>query len=636
MNKQRAFQFISNILVLFVIGTTLFFVTHQIYNFKLNIRVEKTLYQWIYQLKKETPQVDNSIAIIMVDNEDLKSLEDSGLKQFPDLSLSEYYRLINKISLATPEFIYLDFVNGAHPIQSSEYGLFVDQIKKIENLIIGVPFLSQWIPPAFNSLKHVYFMATMTESLDDPMLSYIYYSSKSFSLAYDHVLQRSIEGKNFKEQLIIENPEFKQRLTNNRLWANGNMKGVLINYAPYQKFNIFHAREVLAPDFNLSLLQHKKILIGNNSHFAENDTVINRALTPLQPGKKDLFKHGSPLIFVFANIINTFLTGTEITVVASWWDLILTVGFCLIIIFSWWFWHPLRTLSIYLAFLFSLILADLLLLSFFYSYLPLFIPVYFSTLSLAAGAVLRLIKENLIQWKTRQTHQALEETKDLKVNFISLVSHNLNTPIAKIRNLIELVEYDRQNQLDPGMQSSIAQIIKLTNFLEKYFYNILLLIKVEESAFQITPASKDINELIKKKVNSFQSYLVEKSLRITFAPDPLFPCKLDPNLISNILDNLIDNAVKFSKPQQTIEIKSIDEEDFVKVQICSQGWPVSAEEKESIFDKFYRGANAKEAGEKGMGIGLYLSRYFARLHQGDLVVDIEDGEKTTFSLTIPL
>lgn len=631
MKLKKTITFLGYIFVIGGILTVLYLSTFSFYSFnKLATSVEKSLYTMSFHLKRDNQRTHSALVLIQTTQSDIKQLGGAGNPAFPDIPLTQYQRLIKKINRAQPHLIYFDFSIGAHPAQ---YQTFVDHIKDIKPLIIAIPFtFKQSIPSEFSTFPEVYFRAHTTDALDDPMISYLYFSSDNFQLVYDRVLNKLGESPTITDH-GLSFKDYLKTLTNNRLGAEGKRKGSLINYVKDHYYTRFAVHQILAPHFDLTKLKDKIVLIGTNTAFSTNDTVINRVLTPFSSKSDDPFIAGASLTYVFTNIVNDFLTDQAITIYPQTVDYTLTGLFCLAILIAWWFLTPLVTIFIYCMGIIALLLINWLLLSFFHVYLPVFVILYFTTMSLAIGAIARLLKENYRRFAAQQKHLILEEIHDLKSNFISLISHNLNTPIAKIRSLMEVLQFDRQNLLVAPAPQVLQQVIKSTVFLERYFFNILQMTKLEEDAFRLNLKSKDINQLVEKKAREFASSLKAKNLQLNTDLPPLFPFRMDETITMTILDNLIDNAIKFAYPGTTIYIETEEEDEAIILSVANHGTPPPETELPLVFDKFFCGTNPENSEEKGMGIGLYICQYLMALQKGTIAIDTLNGDTTIFYLS---
>jgi len=129
-----------------------------------------------------------------------------------------------------------------------------------------------------------------------------------------------------------------------------------------------------------------------------------------------------------------------------------------------------------------------------------------------------------------------------------------------------------------------------------------------------------------------------RAKKITIETDfePLFPIRIDSELISKVLSNLIDNAIKYSPENTTVFLATRETGDRVTVTIRDEGPGIPESEIPNLFSRFYRIKNDQNYRVKGTGLGLYLSKYFIEAHQGTIEVQSKNGAGTTFTLTLPV
>lgn len=103
-----------------------------------------------------------------------------------------------------------------------------------------------------------------------------------------------------------------------------------------------------------------------------------------------------------------------------------------------------------------------------------------------------------------------------------------------------------------------------------------------------------------------------------------------------VITNLIENAIKYSPENSKILVSSEEIDGKIIIQVADQGIGIDPEDRDHIFTKFYRSQNAKTSNISGSGLGLYLSKYFVNLHQGQIHVESEPKSGSTFTIELPM
>jgi signal transduction histidine kinase len=245
----------------------------------------------------------------------------------------------------------------------------------------------------------------------------------------------------------------------------------------------------------------------------------------------------------------------------------------------------------------------------------------------------RAILEYRRRWEVQEKHDILVQVEELKGNFLSLMSHDLKTPVARIQGLAEHLL--RQSGLSNNQINELDQILESTEALDKFISKILNLTKIESEDIKLNPKSKDLNQIIEKCADKLRFQANQKNISINLDLEPLFPVQVDAALIIQVLTNLIDNAIKYSPKGSRVEIKTRDEGDSVSIDISDNGPGMEDSEVKNLFTKFYRGKSHPGDATKGSGLGLYLSKYFIELHKGTISASSARGEGSRFSITLP-
>jgi signal transduction histidine kinase len=240
----------------------------------------------------------------------------------------------------------------------------------------------------------------------------------------------------------------------------------------------------------------------------------------------------------------------------------------------------------------------------------------------------RAIGEYQTRYAIQEETKAFKKVDKLKQNFISLMSHDLKTPVAKIAGIADILRVQYDNT--PDQRQLLDNIILSTKELNNFITSILDLTKVESRNISLNLESKDVNSLVENTMEKLKFEANEKHMMLKSSLEPLYPIKLDTNLINRVLANLIGNAIKYAGQGKTVEVKTWDDEEWVYIEISDNGVGIKEEDLENIFEKFYRVKNDDSHKIKGSGLGLYLVKYFIELHSGKITASSVVNEGTKF------
>jgi len=244
----------------------------------------------------------------------------------------------------------------------------------------------------------------------------------------------------------------------------------------------------------------------------------------------------------------------------------------------------------------------------------------------------RAIGEYQTRYAIQEETKAFKKVDKLKQNFISLMSHDLKTPVAKIAGIADIlrVQYENTQEQDTLLKNIVNSTIELNDFIT----SILDLTKIESRELALKLENKDVNTLIESTVEKLRFEANGQKMTIETELSPLYPIKIDVNLMNRVVGNILGNAIKYAGQGSKVTIKSWDDAQWVYIEIADNGKGISPEDLENIFEKFYRVKNDESHQIKGSGLGLYLVKYFIELHHGTIDVNSIFGEGTNFLIKL--
>lgn len=235
-------------------------------------------------------------------------------------------------------------------------------------------------------------------------------------------------------------------------------------------------------------------------------------------------------------------------------------------------------------------------------------------------------------WVLRQEQKNLAQLETLKNNFVSLISHDLKTPISKIQAVAQRLRLQPEAQF---LQRDLTTIEESTDELNRYIQSVLQLLRVESRDFRLQPSVGDLNETIEQVLRQLRPLAVEKNIHLETALEPLFSIEADFVLLREVILNLVQNAIQYSLPGSQVKISSSEEIHGVQVKVEDSGMGIAPEDQDKVWRKFVRGSGA-DLGSKGTGLGLYLVKFFIELHGGKVGLQSELGRGTKVWFFLPL
>ena len=229
---------------------------------------------------------------------------------------------------------------------------------------------------------------------------------------------------------------------------------------------------------------------------------------------------------------------------------------------------------------------------------------------------------------------AFREAEELKSTFLSVISHELKTPVALIKGFAETLSREDATPNADTVREFGHIIADESDRLTRLIDNLLTAARVEAGGISLALVPEvPLDKLAEQAAAAFREQTERHQIDVEFPRDfPLITA--DPHWLRRVLDNLLSNAIKYSPKGGHIRIKGWYDEANVHVAVSDEGLGLSEEEQNRLFTRFYRAPDKKRL-SKGAGLGLYLCKVVVEAHGGQISVRSEEGKGTTFAFSLP-
>lgn len=250
-------------------------------------------------------------------------------------------------------------------------------------------------------------------------------------------------------------------------------------------------------------------------------------------------------------------------------------------------------------------------------------------------ALSRMYRES--ERKSRQLEEAnlkLKEVDELKSDFLANMSHELRTPLNSIIGFSKLILEGLDGEVNDEQRRDLEIINQNGEELLSLIDDVLNLAKIEAGRVPLSKTEAGVDEIARMVVMSFGSAAAGKGLRLELeVPERLRPISVDQGKIRQVLMNLVGNAIKFTEEGSVIiTLEQTPRE--TKFLVRDTGVGISSEDINKVFDRFHQvRPGLAQAG--GVGLGLTISKRFVEMHGGDIWVESELGQGSTFAFSIP-
>lgn len=230
----------------------------------------------------------------------------------------------------------------------------------------------------------------------------------------------------------------------------------------------------------------------------------------------------------------------------------------------------------------------------------------------------------------RKENIRIEELNKEKLQFFSNISHEFRTPLTLIISQIEVLI---QNQkLTPAVYNKLVKIYKHSFQMRALINELLDFRKLDQGHNRLQVSENDLIGFAHEIYLSFTEIAAKEKINYTFSSSSeTLRCWFDPIQMQKVIFNLISNAIKFTKPNGSIEVSIEEAETEIRLKIIDNGIGIEKHELQKIFDRFYQGSNSiKERVMIGSGLGLTLVKTIVDLHHGSITVESKPGYGSIF------
>ena len=227
------------------------------------------------------------------------------------------------------------------------------------------------------------------------------------------------------------------------------------------------------------------------------------------------------------------------------------------------------------------------------------------------------------------------EAEEMKSTFISVISHELKTPVALIKGYATTLAREDAHWDQQALREGLQVIEEESDRLNRLIDNLLDASRIQAGALELELGDVNLPQLMRQASERFATQTDRHRFVLDFPPS--FPIVIgDEGRLRQVIDNLISNAIKYSPNGGTIRLGGWAEEDQVTAYVADEGIGIPPEEQSRLFSRFYRIDSSLRRQTQGAGLGLFLCKSLIEAHGGKIWVNSEPGKGATFFFTLPL
>jgi PAS domain S-box-containing protein len=237
-----------------------------------------------------------------------------------------------------------------------------------------------------------------------------------------------------------------------------------------------------------------------------------------------------------------------------------------------------------------------------------------------------------------QARRSAEQANAAKAKFLSMMSHDLRTPLTTISGNVRLLAAGVHGSITDEQKETLDRVDGACRHVARMIEDILSFAQLESGSVEVRPESVNVREALQRAEGLVRLRMEQSAIAFTHEPsEPGLSALADPDRLQQILLNLLANAIKFTRAGGRVSVGCARNGDRVSIRVRDTGVGIPAGALEKIFEPFVQLEQQPENREqRGVGLGLAISRELARAMDGQLTAESVEGSGSVFTLTLPV
>jgi len=236
-----------------------------------------------------------------------------------------------------------------------------------------------------------------------------------------------------------------------------------------------------------------------------------------------------------------------------------------------------------------------------------------------------------------QGFEKLAEASRMKLEFLTIISHQMRAPFSNLRWVIELMKSGGAGKIDKKNEEYLDILKENSQRMEQLIERLIMVSKIEQNMMPLKKKKASFEKIIEKSILEFKAFAAASNVKVSFEKEDNFPeILIDPGQTREAVDNLLDNAIKYSKKSGKVKIKIYTKNKKAYFEIKDDGAGIPKSDQKYVFKKFFRSENALKNQTDGSGLGLFIVKSIIENHGGKITFESEEGKGTTFIFSLPI
>jgi signal transduction histidine kinase len=229
-----------------------------------------------------------------------------------------------------------------------------------------------------------------------------------------------------------------------------------------------------------------------------------------------------------------------------------------------------------------------------------------------------------------------KELERMKSNFLSVVSHELKTPLHSIKGFVEIILMGKTGAINDTQADFLGTVRDQTSHLQNLIDDLLEFSRLESGQVKLRLTEVSLPEVAHAVINRLRPLAVQEQIQIVTQIAPAVPAvQADRMRMEQVLTNLVHNAIKFTPESGTVTVAIQDMGEEIQVAVSDTGIGIDDEELGRIFDRFYQVDSSSTRHYRGTGLGLTICKHIVEYHRGRIWAQSQEGQGSTFYFVLP-
>ncbi|MBI5037469.1 MAG: HAMP domain-containing histidine kinase [Candidatus Kerfeldbacteria bacterium] len=222
--------------------------------------------------------------------------------------------------------------------------------------------------------------------------------------------------------------------------------------------------------------------------------------------------------------------------------------------------------------------------------------------------------------------------------FISIISHQLRTPLSVIKGYLEGVLTGDQGPLNDGQKEYLQEALDINHDTIKLVNDYLEVVRLDIDKLIIHLERIQLEELVAEEVSKLTPLARASNCELVYTPpaSALPSVQADRIKLRQVIENILTNAIKYTNGKGRAVITLEQRDGAIRFSVADNGVGVPQDQLDEVFTKFTRGKNVIQKNTQGSGIGLFLARMIVTAHGGEIWLDSKENKGTTVYFTLPI